>query len=104
MRYLNYTATTVGATAQAVRRDVKIAIVMDRSGSLAQTSSCEPLKQAAINFTNKFPKTTDYLSLVTFASSTNTDFPIASNFKSATPNIPSLVSTIQCTGGTSSAQ
>jgi Flp pilus assembly protein TadG len=104
MRYLNYTATTVGATAQAVRRDVNIAIVMDRSGSLAQTNSCEPLKQAAINFTNKFAETRDFLSLVTFASSTNTDFSIASNFKSATPSIPSLVSAVQCTGGTSSAQ
>jgi Flp pilus assembly protein TadG len=105
MRYLNYTATTVGASAQAVRRDVNIAIVMDRSGSLAQAGSCAPLKQAAINFTNKFAETRDYLSLVTFASSTNADFPIASNFKSATPNnIPGLLNAITCAGGTSSAQ
>jgi Flp pilus assembly protein TadG len=103
MRYLNYSATTVGATAQTVRRDVNIAMVVDRSGSLAASSSCEPLKQAAMNFTNKFAETRDYLSLITFASSTNADFPIASNFKTAPANVPGILSTMSCAGSTSSA-
>ena len=103
MRYLNFNTTTVNANAQTVRRDVNIAMVVDRSHSLAITNSCGPVKQAAINFVNKFANGRDMVSLTTFASSTNTDFPIANNFKSAATNVPTLLSNINCDGSTSSA-
>src|ERR1700722_2337146 len=48
MRWLNFTSTTLIASATVTRRDVNIAMVVDRSGSLALTNSCAPLQQAAI--------------------------------------------------------
>src|SRR5581483_10876797 len=49
MRFLGVNSVNLDASAQAVRRDVNVVLVMDRSGSLSLTNSCEPLKQAAIN-------------------------------------------------------
>lgn len=103
MRWLNFTSTTVNATATTVRRDVNIAMVVDRSGSLALTNSCAPLIQSAVNFVNKFSNGRDELALVTFASSTNVDFPISTNFQTASPNVISLLQGITCAGSTSSA-
>jgi hypothetical protein len=78
-------------------------MVVDRSGSLASSGSCAPLQQSAINFVNKFSNGSDYISLVTFASSTHVDFPIATNFQTASPNVDTLIGDITCAGSTSSA-
>jgi len=104
MRWLNFTSTSVNATASVVRRDVNIAVVMDRSGSLQSSGSCAPLKQSAINFVNDFSNGRDEMALVTFATSTHVDFPIANNFLSATTSVPSLIGSITCAGSTSTAQ
>jgi hypothetical protein len=103
MRWLSFTSTNVNATATTVRRDVNIAMVVDRSGSLNGTSSCAPLKQSAVNFVNKFSNGRDNIALITFASSTSADFPIATNFQTANPNVVSLLQSITCDGSTSSA-
>jgi Flp pilus assembly protein TadG len=103
MRYLHFTSTTFAAAATVTRRDVNVSMVVDRSGSLATSMSCGAVQQAAINFVNKFANGTDYVGLVTFASSTNADFPIASNFQTATPSVPTLIDDITCEGSTSSA-
>src|ERR1700722_10470235 len=60
-------STRVGATATATRRDVNVVIVMDRSGSLANSGSCAPLKAAATGFVSKFANGTDNVRLFTFA-------------------------------------
>src|ERR1700680_4711006 len=80
LRWLGTNNTTVSATATAVRRDVNVAIVMDRSGSLATSLSCTPLKAAATSFVSKFSNGRDNVALVTFATSSMPDFPIAHNF------------------------
>jgi Flp pilus assembly protein TadG len=103
MRWLNINSTNVNASATTIRRDVNIAMVVDRSGSLAATSSCAPLIQSAINFTNKFSNGRDYIGLVTFASSTNVDFPINTDFQTASPNVVTMIGNITCAGSTSSA-
>ncbi len=103
MRYLNFTSNTVVASAQTIRRDVNIAMVVDRSGSLAASGSCEPLKQAAINFVSQFADGRDNLALITFAGSTHVDFAMANNFKSAASNVPAKLTAISCAGSTSSA-
>src|ERR1700722_2834552 len=54
LRWLGTNNTTVSATATAVRRDVNVVVVMDRSGSLTISNSCTPLKGAAVSFVNKF--------------------------------------------------
>lgn len=103
MAWLHFSSTNLIASATVTRRDVNVAMVVDRSGSLALTNSCAPLQQAAINFTDKFANGTDYIGLVTFASSTHADFPIASNFQTASTNVPTLINNIVCEGSTSSA-
>ncbi len=104
MRFLGAGATTVSASGTAVRRDVNIMMVVDRSGSLAASNSCGPLQQAAIGFVNKFANGRDNVGLITFASSSWADFPLANNFITAAPNVPTIIDNIVCAGSTSSAQ
>ena len=96
---LNY--ATLHASAKATRRDVNIMIVMDRSGSLANSGSCAPLKAAAVNFVEKFAEGRDNLGLVTFATSSRVDVHLTTSFK--TP-VESTLNSLVCTGATSSAQ
>jgi Flp pilus assembly protein TadG len=103
MRWLNFTSTNVNASATVTRRDVNVVLVMDRSNSLAVSNSCAAVLQAATNFVNKFSNGSDNVGLVTFASSTNADFPIANNFQTATVNVPTLINGVSCEGSTSSA-
>ena len=104
LRWLGSTNTTVSATATAVRRDVNVVIVMDRSGSLALSNSCTPLKNAAISFVSKFANGRDNMALVTFATSSIPDFAVANNFQTASPSVPTILNSITCTGGTNTAQ
>lgn len=109
MRWLNFTSTNVKASATVTRRDVNIVLVVDRSGSLAASGSCGAVQQASINFVNKFSNGSDNVGLVTFASSSNVDFPIANNFNGAsatlaapTQTVPTILGNIVCNGSTSS--
>jgi len=104
LRWLGQSSQTVNASATAVRRDVNVAFVMDRSGSLALSGSCVPLQQAATFFVNNFANGRDNVSLVTFASSSRPDFPMANNFLSASPSVPSILSSLTCTGDTNTSQ
>jgi Flp pilus assembly protein TadG len=104
MRFLGADATTVRASGTAVRRDVNIMMVVDRSGSLTASGSCAALKLAAIGFVNKFSNARDNLGLITFASSSWADFPLANNFITASPNVPTIIGNIVCAGSTSSAR
>jgi Flp pilus assembly protein TadG len=97
-------STKVGATATATRRDVNVMIVMDRSGSLANSGSCAPLKAAATGFVSKFANGTDNVGLITFATSTYPDFPLATNFNTASTPVSSIINNVVCNGATNSAQ
>jgi hypothetical protein len=110
MRWLKFTSTNVNASATVTRRDVNIVMVVDRSNSLQVSGSCGAVIQAATNFVNKFSNGSDNVGLVTFASSTNADFPIANNFLAASSTLPApaqtvpqLLGNISCLGSTSSA-
>jgi Flp pilus assembly protein TadG len=109
MRWLHFTSTNVVATATVLRRDVNLMLVVDRSGSLAASGSCAAVQQASTNFVNKFSNGSDNVGLVTFASTTNADFPIANNFLAASTTlpapaqtIPQMLGNIVCAGSTSS--
>ena len=105
MKWLNFSSNTINAAATVTRRDVNVVLVLDRSGSLSCATgscSCAAVQQAAVNFVNKFANGSDYVGLVSFASSTNADFPIATDFQTATVNVPTIINNINCAGSTSS--
>lgn len=97
-------STTVKAVASTTRRDVNVVMTVDRSGSLLVSGSCTPLKAAAANFVGQFASGRDQVGLVTFASSTYANFPIANTFSTASPNVAAMINSIVCTGSTSTAQ
>jgi Mg-chelatase subunit ChlD len=101
MRFFGNNTTRVSASAVATRRDVNIMIIMDRSGSLANSGSCEPLKAAAVGFVEKFSEKRDNLGLITFATSSLVDRPLANVFKT---QVEGTLNSVVCSGATSSAQ
>jgi len=104
MSWFGGKGTTVGASATATRRDVNVMLVMDRSGSLANSGSCAPLMAAATGFVSKFANGRDNVGLLTFATSSRVDFPLANNFNTASPSVSTIINEVSCTGATSSAQ
>jgi Flp pilus assembly protein TadG len=99
MRWFGGTLTTVRASAVATRRDVNIMLVMDRSGSLANSGSCGPLKAAAVDFVNKFSEGRDYVGLSTFATTASVVNAMSQTFK---VNVTNSINAIVCQGATSS--
>src|SRR5690606_22203564 len=104
MRVLGFTDMTIQAEGRASRRDVNLIMVLDRSGSLQQTDSCEPMKAAARNFVRQFAPGRDRLGLVVFHTGVYRAFAPSMNFRSGSPNLESLISDIRCAGNTSLAQ
>src|SRR5215475_13405937 len=77
MKWLGFSATTVGSTGNASRRTVVAMVVLDRSGSMCNGGSmpcnttsgtpCQTMAQAAKLFTGQFAENSDYIGLVSFA-------------------------------------
>jgi Flp pilus assembly protein TadG len=59
MRYLGFDNLPINTTSTASRRDVNLILVLDRSGSMQNSSSCEPMKSAAQTFVNGFANERD---------------------------------------------
>lgn len=102
MRLFGYTKTKVQATGTATRRDVNIIMVMDRSGSMQNTGSCEPMKTAAKDFVSLFANGRDRIGLITYSTSYYQAFPHTMDFLSGSTTINSVIDSINCTGGTNS--
>ncbi len=109
MRYLGFGGTSgikVNVVGETSRRDVNIALVLDRSGSLESSGSCDDVETAAITFVSMFANQRDRMALVTFGGSHKVDYLSTKNFKDP----PTLISEIDklfpggCTGWTGSAQ
>ena len=103
MRILGVNSVTVNAVSEATRRFVNIMLVIDRSGSLYESGSCDDVQAAASTFVNSFVNGQDRLGLVTFGTDYRVDFPPAYNFASASPNVSSLVASLYCYGYTNAA-
>ena len=103
MKILGRDSATVQASATAIRRDVNVMMVLDRSRSMEQSGSCDDLRAAAIGFVNKFAPGRDNLGLVTFATSSFIEFPMGDNFATANPSLQTIINRVVCDGGTSSA-
>jgi Mg-chelatase subunit ChlD len=101
LRALGQQETTLRTSVKATRRDVNVMIVMDRSGSLTNSSSCAPLKAAAVNFVEKFAEGRDNLGLITFATSSLVDVHLTQTFKT---QVEATLNKVICAGGTNSSQ
>jgi Flp pilus assembly protein TadG len=101
LRYLAFDSAPVHVIGEATRGDVNVILVLDRSGSLAQSGSCDPMKAAAIGFANGFAPGRDNVGLVTFARSATVNFPASMDFKApANPIVADIISQIVCSGYT----
>lgn len=98
---LHMSSQHISTSSTASRRDVNVMIVMDRSGSLAQSGSCAPLIAAAVGFVSKFAQTRDNVGLITFGTGSLVDAVPSTNFQ---PNVQNILNSVNCTGATSSAQ
>ncbi|BDC52061.1 hypothetical protein F183_A43760 [Bryobacterales bacterium F-183] len=106
MRYWGYDSTRILASSRATRRDSVIMMVLDRSGSMANSNSCTPMKNAAKQFTGMFSAQRDRIGMITFnmaaniASAPSLNFKTTLGYSDASNSGSGLIDTIQCTGGT----
>lgn len=103
MRLAGIPSVPVSALGKASRRDVNLMMILDRSGSMQNAGACEPMKSAAQSFVSRFAEGRDRLGMVTYSSSWHYAYPLTKNFKTQSPTLHSVIGTINCTGGTSTA-
>jgi Flp pilus assembly protein TadG len=108
MRVLGLNLTTVSAVGVASRRDVNLVLVLDRSYSMSGAMTA--MKAAVRAFVEKFSEGRDNLGLIVFGGSSLIAFPNPSptgpqsNFKTASPNVDTLISQTVSGSNTGSAQ
>lgn len=102
MRILGGSATVAGAYGKASRRGVNLMLVLDRSGSMAG-SPCAQMISSSKTFANMFSNQRDRLGLVTFGSSIYLAYPPSKQFKTPGSLITDAIDTIDCSGGTNTA-
>jgi hypothetical protein len=109
MRVLGQTYSTVAVSAQASKRDVRMMIVVDRSGSVV----LEQANNTIINVLTQFVATgttfvdgQDEIGMVSFGGTWKLDFAPTVYFQSSSPNIGNAIGNLPFTtslGGTTSA-
>ncbi|MCW5983443.1 MAG: VWA domain-containing protein [Bryobacteraceae bacterium] len=104
MRILGFRNSTIGAEGTASRRDVNLILVLDRSQSMVNTSSLEPMKAAARQFVAQFANDRDRLGMITFGMTWLNAYPYRQNFKTSSPSLDTAIANIQGAGGTGTAQ
>lgn len=110
LRLIGFSSQTLYDMGQSVRRSANIVLVLDRSYSMQMASACNIMVASAENFVNNFVDGRDTLGLVTFQSTASYDWPtggtpqMMSDFKSGSPSLNSVLSTLVCTGYTTTAE
>ncbi len=87
----------VSDTAVATRGKLVMALILDRSGSMANNGGGSALKSAVPSFVNDFDNTLDSVAMISYASNATVDFAINTNFQ--TP-IKNAVGALNFAGGT----
>jgi len=100
MRILGFNSVSMTANGVAIRRNVNVMLVIDRSQSLQDEGNCGTLKTDAQAFVNSFVETQDQLGMVTFGTSYNYDFHFNTTFKTA---VNTQLSNLVCSGFTNAA-
>ncbi|MCL6546225.1 MAG: VWA domain-containing protein [Bryobacteraceae bacterium] len=105
---LGIRSTEVRATGMSSRRDVNMVLVLDRSSSMSGAMSA--MRNAARMFADKFAEGRDRVGLIVFGGASVLAFPNPSPsgpspyFKSASPNVDTLISRTVNGGNTGTAQ
>jgi Flp pilus assembly protein TadG len=94
----------VGVTAAAVRRDVNVMLVLDRSQSMVDSHSIDDLQAAAQDFVDQFSGGRDNVGMLTFGGTTYLAYRPSPNFKSDSPNVSTLIGRIRGGGYTNTSQ
>jgi Flp pilus assembly protein TadG len=105
MKVLHFPTGLITASSQTTRRNANIVLVLDRSGSMNNSSnSCSALIASVENFTNQFVDGRDEIGMVTFSTGAKLDYSPTIYFKSSTPSVNSIINSMVCVGATSTAQ
>lgn len=104
LKVLNRNTVTVNSFAESRRRDVKVMLVLDRSGSMVRGNAIASMKAAATTFVNQFASGRDQVGLVAFSGTYITAFQPSTAFQTASPNINTLLSQMAAGGSTGTAQ
>ncbi len=107
MRMLGFNYTRVRGEGKASRRDVNLMLILDRSGSMADTGTngqpCTTMRNSATTFVNMFAEGRDRLGLITYSSGWFLGFSPSMTFKSGANSLPTRISQITCVGGTATS-
>lgn len=106
LRLLGFYSSRVAAEGKASRRDVNLILVLDRSGSMADTSTvkpCSTMKAASKNFIDMFAEGRDRIGVMQFSTHTYPVLEPTMTFKTGSPTVYSRIDSITCAGWTSSA-
>jgi Flp pilus assembly protein TadG len=104
MRMIDSSRPRIQVTAVGRRRDVNVMLVLDRSGSMIDGNAIAPMQDAAVLFVQSFAGGRDKLGLVTYGGTYYLAYPPSANFKSASPNVETLVRRIVGGGNTNTSQ
>ena len=100
---MGFTRLDIGADAQAVRRDLDLALVLDTSTSLAPAA--QQVREAAAQFLERFDPDTDRVALLHFAYGAVVDAPIRSEARGFDrPALRAQLQALQFHGYTNSAE
>lgn len=99
----NSSTSPLNASAVATRKDVNVMLVLDHSGSLSYSGSCEPMKSAATAFLQQFAQGRDNVGLASFATGSLVDVPLNTTFRSGGTDIGAVISGINCANSTNSS-
>lgn len=102
MRILGGNTSLAGGAGTAVRRDVNLALVLDRSGSM-QGQPCADMISASKTFTNQFVNQRDRIGLVTFGAAVYDAFAPTKDFQNASNSVNSKIDSVTCAGWTNTS-
>ena len=105
MGLINLPSAHVSLTGTAQRRDVNVVLALDNSGSMQRGNAMGPMIADATDFVNMFAGGRDQLGLIQFTGTSYLAFAPSVNFKTASPNVTTLISQLTSNNGaTNSSQ